>query len=226
MNFIFWCSSCDFWTQIELFKSEHHINKTGVQVVCCSLSLSLQPNPTLVLLLLYSSVPHDAIQQDSSSSSMGLGWRDTVWQTPWTSLDVLDSMLSVCLFSDALWSSLSGVCLGMQVAVIEFARNVLGWGSKSYTRAHSLSHSHSLWVNLFDGMGYLCGGTFFWKHRHWYTPTNRHTSTIVHSLTIVLFYKNLLTKLWIVFTCSCLFLIRCQLDWIRCRHWTTSGELV
>ena len=96
---------------------------------------------------------------------------DTVWQTPWTSLDVLDSMLSVCLFSDALWScSLSGVCLGMQVAVIEFARNVLGWGSKSYTSAHSLSHSHSLWVNLFDGMGYLCGGTFFWKHWHWYTP--------------------------------------------------------
>ena len=32
----------------------------------------------------------------------------------------------------------------MQVAVIEFARNVLGWGSKSYTHAHSLSHSHSL----------------------------------------------------------------------------------
>ena len=42
-------------------------------------SLSLQPNPTLVLLLLYSSVPHDAIQQDSSSS-MGLGWRDTARQ--------------------------------------------------------------------------------------------------------------------------------------------------
>ena len=65
------------------------------------------------------------------------GTRDTVWQSPWTSLGVLDSMISVCLcvfLIAALWScSLSGVCLGMQVAVIEFARNVLGWGSKSHT---------------------------------------------------------------------------------------------
>ena len=64
-----------FWTQIELFKSEHHIKTCVIIEGCRLVSLSLQPNPTLVLLLLYSSVPHDAIQQDSSSR-MGLGWRD------------------------------------------------------------------------------------------------------------------------------------------------------
>ena len=62
-------------------------------------------------------------------------------QTPWTSLDILDSMLSVCLCVFLIAGSLSGVCLGMQVAVIEFARNVLGWGSKSHTHTRILSHT-------------------------------------------------------------------------------------
>lgn len=52
-------------------------------------------------------------------------------------------------------NAISGVCLGMQLAVCEFARNVLGWEGKLYER-FSVSVSHQFLFILCQISFMLC----------------------------------------------------------------------
>lgn len=50
----------------------------------------------------------------------------------------------MCLYYNVSKMCVAGVCLGMQLAVCEFARNVLGWKGKLYKKCFKADFVYSL----------------------------------------------------------------------------------